>query len=166
MAGKGKGGAKKTGDWAKVKRLTAGMPERFRKVIKNTLPKIGLKGERIAVLHIRNQDLGWEPLNSKYLERKIEEGKSEKTLIADAEYIRNISSYPANMNVLIGVDKKVKTKDGKETIADVAKTHEYGSEAQGIPARPLWRPTYQEILKWLKESKIFAVEIAKDLKRR
>jgi len=119
--------------------------------------------------HLRSQDLSWKPLSPDYAEAKARTragkrsyfrgarrgrraarrkgGKrlSEKTLIATSQYFNSITSeiispYEAG----VGVARRKRYKGG-EKIANIALVHEYGSKDGKIPARPLWRPTADEI---------------------
>lgn len=160
----GKSGSKLVGDWSGAKSMIKGMPRNFKTAMRQALPKVGLKGERIAVKFIQTQELGWEPLSEKYLAFKLRSGKSEKIYVKESDYMQAITSKVEKDSVFIGVIKKVYNEKGDE-IADIALTLEYGSEKRGIPARPLWRPTYDELKSWLQREKFFAKEIVNHLKR-
>lgn len=134
------------------------------------LKRIGLQAEKKAVLHLRNQDLNWKPLSERYRKRKTGERSrtrndggrdrrfkkmSEKILIATSSYLQAITSWVQKETAYIGVKRGVKNKDGQE-IGNIAKIHEYGSIARNIPARPLWKPTFEEMQSEIKNRPSFA----------
>lgn len=157
-------GAELTGDWAKVKVLTQHLGPDIKKVIRRGMKGVGLKAEQIAVKHLQAQDLEWAALDEKYLERKIARGGSEKTLIDTSTMFSAITSIVVgHYGVFAGVQRNVSYKDG-EDVAYIAEVMEYGSEARNIPARPLWQPTYEETIAWLKESNYFGKKVAEYIK--
>jgi hypothetical protein len=93
------------------------------------------------------QDLGWTPLKAKTVAQKLREGKSELILIATSSYFQSITSWVKEDTAYAGVRKGIKGKDGQQIDA-VAAVHEYGSPTKNIPARPLWKPTFDETMKW------------------
>ena len=137
----------RVGDWANVANLVAHLSEEMEKAKELSLKRWGLKAERVAKLHISSQDLGWKQLSSKYQAQKIRKGLSENILVATSSYFQSITSYVEDDTAYAGVKKEVKNKDG-EVIADIAKLHEFGSKSGNIPARPLWTPTYSEVIEW------------------
>jgi len=138
---------KKVGDWKRVERLIGRIDNEMRKAQMLSLKRFGLKAEAIAKTHISRQDLNWQELTPEYLEKKVREGKSENILVATSSYFQSITTYVLVDTVYSGVTRKAINKDGK-IIADIAKVHEYGSKSGGIPARPLWKPTLQEVMLW------------------
>ena len=105
----------------------------------------GLKAERIAKLHISKQDLNWRALKPKYKASKIMAKLSQNILVATSSYFGSITSYVEDETAYAGVKKEAKNKEG-DVLADIAKVHEYGSETMQIPARPLWKPTFEETI--------------------
>jgi hypothetical protein len=134
------------------------------------LKRIGLQAEKKAVMHLRNQDLGWKPLSERYRKRKTGERSrtrndggrdkrfkkmSEKILIATSSYLQAITSWVKKETVYVGVKRGVTNENGQE-IGNIAKVHEYGSVAKNIPARPLWKPTFEEMQIEIKNRPSFA----------
>jgi len=144
---------RRTGDWEKIAELVANMSQEIEKANETSLKRFGLKAEGTAKKHMSNQDLGWEALKPATLANKVRKGLSENVLIATSSYFQAITSWfdKENMAVNIGVKKTAKDSDGNE-IADIARVHEYGSLSGNIPARPLWKPTLDETIKWFKTS--------------
>lgn len=143
------GNAKKIGNWSGVKNLTKTLGSDIDKACNQSAMQFGLIAEGIAKEHISKQDLGWEPLNEDYKEWKENKGRSNNILVSTSSYFQSITSWAENKTGYAGVNKKAKDENG-EVIADIAKTHEYGTSNAGknknvtIPARPLWQPTLKE----------------------
>ncbi len=144
---------KKTGDWTKVGFVIANLAVEMNKARQICLKRWALKAEGLALGHMSKQDLGWVSLNPKTLAAKIRKGHSENILIATSSYFQSITSWVDESQGIAyaGVKKQAKSSDG-EVLADIAKTHEYGSDAANIPARPLWQPVFTETMAWLKTS--------------
>ena len=138
----------RVGDWAGVANMVAHLTEEMNKAKELSLKRWGLKAERVSKMHISSQDLGWKPLTPAYKATKIRKGLSENILVATSSYFQSITSFVEGDTVYAGVKKEVKNKDG-EVIADIAKLHEYGSQSGQIPARPLWQPTFSEVIEWV-----------------
>jgi hypothetical protein len=147
----------KIGDWEVIRRMVQNLAPDLEEVGKKTLVKVGLKAESIAVKHIQNQDLNWTA-NIRYTRWKQRAGFSQKILVKTSTYLQSITSWPSQSGKTFyaGVKRTVKV-DGV-LLADIAKALEYGT--RNMPARPLWRPTYQETGAWVRESNIFAKEVS------
>lgn len=124
--------------------------------VKNASVKAQFKVGNVIVkkvkAHIRNQDLGWEPLNPLYEFRKEKAGMSANTLMAYKTYYNNILVWQSGNGhhlVNIGVKRGIYTteisgKRSKKDVASIAAMHEFSS-GNKLPRRPLWNPTIQEI---------------------
>lgn len=143
------GSIRRVGDWDRVQGLIGRLVPEIIEARNTSLKRFGLKAEKIATQHMKNQDLGWKALNAAYLSQKIREGYSENILIRTSSYFQAITSWVDQAVVYIGVKKDVLDKDGN-VLADIAAVHEYGSKSGGIPARPLWQPTFKETIEWHK----------------
>lgn len=175
-------GIEKIGEWAKVRKLTRELKTDLAEVNQKSLAKLGLFAEAQAVKAIASQELPWSPLSKRHLERKIERGDSEKTLIASSTYLQSITStvggqgrnamgqftkktaqstngVPKN-TVFVGVLRGVKNKDNEE-VANIAAVLEYGSVKRNIPARPLWSVVYNRAAQYLAFTNLFAAEAHK-----
>lgn len=144
------------------------------------MQRIGLQAEKKAVMHLRNQDLNWKPLSERYKKRKTGErsrtrkdggqGKrlkklSDKILIATSSYLQAITSWATKDVAYVGVKRGVKNADGQE-IGNIAKIHEYGSIARNIPARPLWKPVYDEMQKEIRNRPSFGARFVEYFKNK
>ena len=149
---------RKVGNWEAVSAMIRGLEADMLQASHSCLTKWCLKAEATAKLHMSAQDLNWEPLNPDYLQDKIKQGLSENTLIATSDYFQAITSYVSPMSMgsnptgWAGAKKAILNANG-EVIADIARTHEWGSVVRGIPARPLWYPTMHETVSWIGANK-------------
>lgn len=132
----------KVGDWDKVHKLMNNLDKNLKKAQQIALMRWGLLAERIATQHIASQDLGWTPLDSKTLSKKVAQGYSENILVQSSTYFRNITSYVEGDTAYAGVKREVSYSNGVD-VANIAAVHEFGTEH--IPERPLWQPTLKEV---------------------
>lgn len=139
---------RRIGEWERVGRLVRDLGPNIKKAGTMSLMRWGLKAERIAIEHLSAQDLDWKPLAPYTLSQKISRGGSELTLIDTHTYFRNITSWVEDWTAYVGVKRGLTSKDGKVDLGLIAATHEYGSSSGRIPARPLWTPTFTEVMKW------------------
>lgn len=152
------------GNWEKLNNIIGGLKTAMDETARESLQAHVQEGERFAVNAVKNQTLGWAPLNTRYLARKRALGQSEKILIRTASYFQAITSWVKGKEAaFVGVRRTVRTRDaagrfnkgGKDNpVADIANILEYGSPARGIPARPLWRPTALHMAKWSKDKNV------------
>jgi hypothetical protein len=152
----------KIGDWKKVAALIKQMQAKFNVAEKQVLQKIGIKSEELAVSRIDEQPSEWETLSEDYVAQKIKKGLSENTYIATGSYRLSITSFVVGRVAYAGLKKVARNKEGKE-LADIAKTLEYGSVKRNIPPRPLWQPTKQKVIKWLKDTNFVEEEFKRAL---
>jgi len=106
--------------------------------------------EGTVIGHLKNQDLGWQPLTEAYLKRKKSGKKrgsrrlSGKTLIATRTYFQSITSEVDGMQGFVGVKRGVAREADGTDVFNIAMVHEHGSSDGRIPARELWAPTILE----------------------
>lgn len=139
-------GVKKTGDWQKVRNITNVLKAMLKDAQKKCLMRWGLKAEGLAKGHISAQDLGWKPLKAKTVAVKIKAEHSENILVMTSSYFQAITSYVKGDTVYAGVKKGTKTSN--MDLVFIAAVHEYGSVSRNIPARPLWKPVFNETMVW------------------
>jgi hypothetical protein len=114
--------------------------------------------ERTIVKHIQNQDLDWEPLEAKYLLRKIAEGFSEDIRIRTGTSIETVRVIDLGRDqYFVGWARGVRSKEG-EDLVQINAVHEYGSNDGTIPARPVVLPSVNELREW------FEAELRKELR--
>jgi len=163
---KGKG-FHKLGDWGKLKMASTSLAKDLKKAEVMALKKIGLKGETVAKEYILSQPSSWQPLNAEYKKWKEANKRSNKTLISSSSYLQSITHKidARAMVAYAGVTKKTTHKESKRPMMDIAKVHEFGSKGQGIPARPVWRPTLALVKKWILDSRVVEKEIKKQFNK-
>lgn len=71
-------------------------------------------------------------------------------MVETSTYFQSITSWVDGDTAYAGVkkEKRYSGKDGTEYVTDIAYLHEFGSETRGVPARPLWKPTFKEAMAW------------------
>lgn len=146
----------KTGDWDKAARLIKALHLEWEKAKDISLKRWALKAEGVSKMHISAQDLGWQALKAETISRKVKKGYSENILVQSSDYFQAITSWviqdpDGGGTAYAGVRKSAKNAEGEE-IGMIAKVHEFGSASGTIPARPLWRPTFDEVINWFDKS--------------
>jgi hypothetical protein len=138
-----------TGDWEGFKKRLNTFSRRLVTNVERATAENLQMVEAAVVGHLVSQDLRWKPLSARYLKRKL--GKktggrlSEKILIATGQYRRSITSEQFNpFEGVVGV-KKTQKYAGGEKVANIGLVHEFGTRDRRIPARPLWKPTTEEL---------------------
>jgi len=154
-----------TGDWKRVMRIISNLYRIFVAVRRRQLEEIGREGLNVVLGHFDAQDLNWEPLGDPYKAEKAKKGLSTDTLKATLRYQQSITTGGNDETVWIGVPQGERNDAGEE-IAMIAAVHEYGSMGNNIPERPLWQPSFDELMKWW-ESELGhpAQEVIERLKR-
>lgn len=152
---------KKVGDWEKIGHIIANLGKHMEDSRQISLKRFGLKAEAIAKTHISKQDLGWRPLKAATISQKVRKGLSSNILVATSSYFQSITSWHKKDTVYIGVNRTARNKTG-QVIANIARVHEYGSGS--IPKRPLWRPSFQEVMAWHLKHNDPRIHLAKKLK--
>ncbi len=147
----------KTGDWNIVVDVTNNLNNDLKKSSKETLFQVAQRAEKLAMAHLRKQDLPWKPLSERYKSWKAKTGLSTKTLIAKESYMKSIKSKvnPEGTIAFAGVAKGVINEDGM-TIEKYAAIQEYGSVKRNIPARKLWGPVVAEVKEYMRKNNLFS----------
>lgn len=146
-------GIKRTGDWDKVARAIHAIKKEMENARQEALKRWALKAEGIAKKHISAQDLGWQALKPETLARKVKQGYSDNILVQSSDYFQGITSWVDKKSgtALAGIKKNVRNSKGDD-LTSIARVHEFGSDSGTIPARPLWRPTSEETIQWIRTS--------------
>lgn len=152
----------KVGDWKKVELLISNLVKTFTLVRREHLGKLSTKGLEIVLGHFDDQDLNWEPLGDPYKEWKAKQGLSTDTLMATKRYRESIEAKTNVEQAGIGVRLGEMTLSGEE-MDMIAMVHEYGSRGHGIPERPLWQPSFNELMEWWESEGFPAYDIIKIL---
>ena len=95
--------------------------------------------------HLEYQDLGWQPLSPEYREWKEKNGLDTRIWMARRELVSKIKIIiTPEGRYLVGIDPYEPHYSGLSAY-HLAMVHEYGVPDLGIPARPLFRPSYWEV---------------------
>ena len=127
---------KMTGNWSVAQSELKNLAPRVRSAGAGAQRKIAQKIARLAKEHIMAQDLNWAP--------KSRESSNSRVLYDSGAYYHSIRSWKQGNTYYSGVPLGAVNHKGTPIIL-YALTHEFGSSARGIPARPLWRPVYKEV---------------------
>lgn len=126
------------GDWRKAGTMTAGLAPTVKRAIRTGQEAGAKKLIKIVKDHLLNQDLNWAPISARAK-------KNDPRILIDSQaYLTSIKYWQEGYNVMIGVPRGLTEPSGME-IAKVANIHEKGLSKRGIPARPLWGPSIQEM---------------------
>ena len=142
-------GTQFTGDWAQFEQWLVRVPRTSRVILELIVENFSKKMMRKVRAHIRAQDLSWTPLAMSTIIRK----KHQRVYVDSGAYAKNVrlekKRTRKGTQFLMG-PTSAQTKTGL-TFQELALFMEYGTSR--MPARALWRPTYEEI-KATKEFKI------------
>jgi len=134
-----------TGDWAKTQRIMSSMPKFISVLRKRIVQVLASRYYDALKHHLESQDLPLAPLNDWYRQWKEKHGLDSRILIATGELMDNIKIYDIAIGkAFIGI-KGGKQHKGGIDMALLALIHEYGSVERGMPARPLYRLTFEEL---------------------
>lgn len=154
----------RNGQWRRVRAIMKGLVVDSLAAASGAATQLASKAEQIAVDHLSNQDLGWEPLSPQTLDAKARRGESELTLIATSSMMQSITSWTDKDGAYVGLTREAKNDDD-QPLADIARVQEYGSISRGIPARPLWGPTLEEAREYAEANNLFAEHMEMALKK-
>lgn len=139
------------GDWEKTIRTLNRLAPEIKECSLRAQLKVGTIIKDRVKRHLRNQDLDWPPLGTKYARRKRAFGLDDRTLIAWGTYYHAINVWRVSNQhlVFIGVKSGIYTKNlrGRKSrlqVAQIAYIHEFASGKKNI-RRPLWNPTIAEL---------------------
>ncbi len=124
------------GDWKITSRALRNLPQMVQSAGTWGQRKAAEKLVSIVKGHINNQDLGWAPRSV------LSNSGDSRILVDDGDYYASIKAWKSGGNYFAGVPKNSVNEKGIPII-EYALTHEHGFK--GIPARPLWGPSFDEI---------------------
>ena len=134
----------KFGDWTKAGKVLQGLQVNLCPAFKAQLKEDGDLILSTIQGHIDKQDLGWIPLSSKTIEIK----RGNSTIYVDTGYLRDnlevrrVKSPKDGLTLFIGASAWKRTPSGVK-FSDLMIWLEYGADK--IPARPLIRPSWEEV---------------------
>ncbi len=127
---------KKTGDWARARRLLATGPTRLKTAIGTVFRQEAQDLRKKIVQGITSQTPGGEafkPLSPLTIAARQYSGfRGSKALIRSAAFRKAITAIVKGDTAFIGIPKKVRGKGGTSML-DVAKLNEFGSDPIVIP---------------------------------
>lgn len=124
------------GDWRKIQRALDSLPKAVKQSASWGQRKAAEKLIKIVKDHINHQDLGWS-------DRADSTNSNDPRILVDSgDYYAAIKAYSDRGTYYVGVKRNAFNSEGTR-ISDYAVVHEYGWG--DIPARPLWRPSFEEI---------------------
>lgn len=133
--------------WAGLKSWSNRYVESFDGINENLVEQIVREYEKIVVTNLEGQKLDWVPLTDAYAEYKEFAGLDEKILIATGKLVSSITVVKkSKFSYFAGIPRKEKYPSGVP-VSFVAWVHEFGAPLAGIPARPLWRPSLEQLKK-------------------
>lgn len=115
---------------------------------------------------ILEQKYKWKPLSAPYRRWKKLAGRDERILISTGEFVASIGWWEDEHGVHVGFRAQAEHRESSLPLNYLARIHEFGSAARGIPARPLWRPALSAFLRRHKEfARRLRISAAKNLKK-
>lgn len=139
------------GDWAKAGIILRGLSnqQNVLSVFKATVDKDGNMIKDRLVGHINAEDLGWKPLSPHTVALKGNDKiYVEKGTLRNGLKVRVIRAPSNGYSIFIGASPQSRNSDGGK-LSDVMIWLEYGTSK--MPARPLIRPTWNEVKAQVKE---------------
>lgn len=124
-----------TGNWIGARNGLASLPLILHSSSMWGQRKAAEKLVKIVKGHINNQDLNWAPLSSST-------NSGDPRILVDTQaYLNSIKAWRQNYVYNVGVPLSAYNHRGI-SISEIATRHEYGF---GVPQRPLWIPSVQEL---------------------
>lgn len=108
--------------------------------------------------------MGFAPLSKKTIALKAKKGHDLSMFMASHTYYNSIQVIRRGNTIRVGIKPWTKNPYSKMTVAQIAVILEYGSQARGIPARPLWRNSWRDFGGPSKVRSIMAWHIHKRLR--
>src|SRR5690606_38133423 len=131
----------KLGNWEREVSKLALLDSRLKSSIKYAEGKVAKQLLKKVINHLKNQDLGWDPLSESTLWKK----KGDSRVLIDTEtYLNNITTWSASGVRFIGVKKSVTNPNNGEEVWRIAQIHEFRA-LNGGPDRALWGPSLEEM---------------------
>jgi phage gpG-like protein len=110
----------------------------------------------LVKLAIQTQAYKWKPLTERYIKWKKHKELDTRILIATGEYVQSIQVTQnedgdlEDVTYTVGLPDKIHVSSNLP-IRKLAAIHEFGAPKAKIPARPVWRPTWQLAMPEIKE---------------
>lgn len=118
--------------------------------IRKRLPaKIAESYKALVINNIDNNTFGFQ-LSFDWVKRKERLGADTRPFIMYGHYRNNITAMVDDGHLVVGFKKKVMHPRAKVPMGELAMRLEYGDLSRGLPARPLWRKSFQQFQERLK----------------
>lgn len=142
-------GFKETGDWETVGKTLKMLQKTFDKVGDEPLKKCGELYLNLLKSKIEGQSLPWTPLSQYYLEYKIKKGLDTRVLIATGDYlsqlkVQEVKGSSKGKQLFVGASPNDIHKPSGLSMEKIAQILEYGRADGKMPARPHFRPSWEE----------------------
>jgi hypothetical protein len=135
-------GVKKTGDWAKARQVLRALPRQLASATRRAVLQEAHALRREIVQGITDQAPGGQPLAPPaaltLAARRLRGFGGTKALLVRADLRNSIQVIAIGDQVFIGVSRTARGADG-QSLVDVARVHEYGSDPIVIPITPAMR---------------------------
>lgn len=138
------------GDWNKALALFNTLPEAVKIGANNGSLKAAKKLRLLVRKNLKNNGppgIRWDQLSPKYKKfKKRKGGNTDKIWYFKGTYYKNIKVMQKGNNIYVGVPayKRSTINSKPKTLGQIANMLENGSTVTGLPARPLWKPTFKE----------------------
>ena len=133
---------RRTGDWAKARRLLTAAPLRLQHAVDRSLRQEAEQLRTEIVQGITRQAPGGEtlepPSELTLATRKLRGFGGSKSLLVRADLRNAVAAIVRGAEAFVGVPRKARGKDGK-ALVDVAQLMEFGSRPIVIPMTPAMR---------------------------
>jgi len=106
--------------------------------------------EQTAKMHIETNDIGWDSLHPDWVDFKKRQGWDTGIYSATSSYFRNIVAKvrAKDYTAFAGVQTGAISGSSGADLVEIAYFLEHGFMAAHLPARPLWQPTFDEVMEW------------------
>lgn len=136
------------GDWNKVIRTLDDVPYIIKTGALLGQEAAAKKLIKIVKHHIKSNggELGWPPLKASTQTAKNKKGYTGDSIyVMTGTYFRSIKKWKKRGVIYVGLKRGVKHPTSGLTIGQIANILEYGSQARGLPPRPLWGPSFKQL---------------------
>jgi len=155
------GVSKLTGGWKKAGVALELLPAAMNEGLHTKLYETGEMVVEKMVENIEKQALDWQPLSRFTVEKKGDDTIYVETgWLKDNLDVRRVATQPNRKRIFIGASPWKTHDPSGMKFSDLMILLEYGNPDLGIPARPLVRPTWEQVQEEVREELSDAVEEA------
>lgn len=141
------------GEWTKAEGLLNGMPESIKEGYDKGVSVFSKRVLTIVKRCIRTgtppKGVWWQPLSDESILKWKNKYPEHHLYYLTGLYFRSVGTYQYKNKTYIGLPSNHRRTVGGGTLVEVARWLEFGTQAgdgrgNGIPARPLWAPSFAE----------------------